>query len=106
MYMHRRRARGPYSDFRQFPAEKSPTPSTPQQPVAHSLGGFRDAGCRERSNFRNPPPDFFHHRSSVTRITDFQSNLRNNGDLIGAVKSVPVFQDGPRNCPKTIFSAF
>ncbi|MFI5095394.1 MAG: hypothetical protein ACHQIK_18320 [Candidatus Acidiferrales bacterium] len=49
--------------------------------------------------------DFFHHKLSVTRITDIQPAVRDNGDLIGAVKSVPVSQDGPRNCPKVIFSA-
>jgi hypothetical protein len=38
-------------------------------------------------------------------ITDIEPAKRDNGDLIGAAKSVPVSQDGPRSCPKAIFSA-
>jgi hypothetical protein len=49
--------------------------------------------------------DLFHHFQAVCLVTDFQPAVRDNGDLIGAVRSVPVSQDGPRTCPKTIFSA-
>jgi len=60
---------------------------------------------RERSHFSNLTPDFFHHKPSVSTVTDFQPALRDNEDLIGAARSVPVSQDGPRSCPKPIFSA-
>ena len=48
---------------------------------------------------------FFHHKPSVTRITDFQPALRNNEDLIGQGPSVPVSRDGPRSRQKAISSA-
>ncbi len=38
----------------------------------------RRVGCRGRSHFCNPTPDLFHHKSSVSRITDFQAAVRDN----------------------------
>jgi hypothetical protein len=40
------------------------------------------------------PADFFHHKSSVTALTGFRPALRDNCDLIGAVRSVPVAEGG------------
>jgi hypothetical protein len=37
---------------------------------------------------------FFHHKPSVCTITDFQHAVRDNEDLIGAARPVPVSQDG------------
>src|ERR1039458_1228275 len=71
----------------------------------HSSRSLRRVGCRGRSHFRNLTPDLFHHKLSVTRITDFQPGVPDNEGLIGAVRGVPVSQDGPRSCPKPIFSA-
>jgi hypothetical protein len=49
--------------------------------------------------------DLFHHKPPVCSITDIEPAKRDNRDLIGAAKSVPVSEDGPGSCPKTIFSA-
>ena len=38
-------------------------------------------------------------------VTDIQPAVRDNGNLIGAVRGVPVSQDGPQSRPKPIFSA-
>jgi hypothetical protein len=51
------------------------------------------------------PFDFFHHTQAVSVVTDSQPALLDNSDLIEAVKSCAVSQDGPRSCPKPIFSA-
>ena len=66
---------------------------------------FAMVGIPRAFHFRNQTPDFFHHKPSVSTVTDFQPALRDNEDLIGAARSVPVSQDGPRSCPKPIFSA-
>ena len=47
----------------------------------------------------------FHHKQPVSAITDLHPVIRDNENLIGAAKSVPFSQDGPRSCPKPIFSA-
>jgi hypothetical protein len=49
--------------------------------------------------------DFFHHKPSVSRITDIQPAMRDNEDLIGQRRSVSVSRDGPRRRPKAISSA-
>jgi len=71
-----------------------------------SSRGFRDVGCRRRFHFCNLTPDPFHHKPSVSRITDFQSALRDNGDLIGAVQRRDRSQNGPRSCPNPISALF
>jgi hypothetical protein len=48
---------------------------------------------------------FLSSQTSGPSITDIQPAVGDNGDLIGAARSVPVSQDGPRSCPKPIFSA-
>ena len=49
--------------------------------------------------------DFFHHTQAVTTITDFQPTMRDNKNLIWGNEEWAVSQDGPRSCPKAIFSA-
>ena len=41
-------------------------------------------------------PDLFHHKSAVCGITDFQPAVRDNENLIGASRRVPVSRDGYR----------
>ncbi len=47
--------------------------------------------------------NFLSSQSTVIKIIDFQSAARENRNLIGAV-SKSVHQDGPRSCPKAVFS--
>jgi len=51
------------------------------------------------------PLTFFSSQTSGSPITDIQPAVRDNKNLIGAARSAPVSQDGPRSCPKPIFSA-
>src|SRR5208282_3642314 len=50
-------------------------------------------------------PPSFSSQTSGPSITDIQPAVGDNEDLIGAARSVSVSQDGPRSCPKPIFSA-
>src|ERR1019366_4001309 len=57
------------------------------------------------TGIRFPLGLLFSSLTSGPCVTDFQPAVRDNGDLIGAVKRCAVPQDGPRSCPKAIFSA-
>jgi hypothetical protein len=53
---------------------------------------------------RNTPQDsLFHHNQPVAAITDINPRMRDNSDLIGMARGVPVNQDGPSKLPQTHF---
>jgi hypothetical protein len=74
------------------------------KPGAPRLAVFETWDAADVFNFQGPT-SIFSSQTSGPFITDIHPAVRDNGDLIGVARGVPVNQDGPRSCPKPIFSA-
>lgn len=65
-----------------------------EQAITRTIPALRD------SHFR---PPIFHHKPHVIAVTDTPADPCDNSQLIGAVESVHVSQDGPSKLPQSHF---